>query len=305
MFGMKNVNAYLFLDPAPILVDCGEQTEASWQALRKALKNQGLSPSDIQKIIITHAHVDHIGMAGQLCEINNAEVWIPDYAKDWVYDLENMRKRRTRLIIQTFDEFQVPQNSYIRDVFSQIFTSFQKAWGPIPAANIHTYTEGDQIALGKNTWEVIHTPGHCINQCCFFEPRERQLISADMLLPITPSPVIEANLMPPYNRTKSLPQMLQSYEKVKNLSPKIVYPGHGLPFENAKDVIAQQVARIHKRKNECLDHLKGGNLSVFEIFKRMYGKNIVGWPMLLGYLDLLESEGYIFQDEDNHFIIIS
>jgi len=63
IYGMKSVNAYLFLDPEPTLIDCGEKTDASWKALQSALAVYNLAVKDIKKVIITHAHVDHIGEA--------------------------------------------------------------------------------------------------------------------------------------------------------------------------------------------------------------------------------------------------
>ena len=73
MYGMKSVNAYLFLTPELTLIDCGEKTDASWDALQTALAKHGLAIKDIKRVIITHAHVDHIGMAHKISEESGAK----------------------------------------------------------------------------------------------------------------------------------------------------------------------------------------------------------------------------------------
>lgn len=60
------VNTYLFLDPEPVLVDCGLNTPESWIGLNSALNKHGISLKDLKKIIITHAHIDHMGLAGRI-----------------------------------------------------------------------------------------------------------------------------------------------------------------------------------------------------------------------------------------------
>ena len=73
IYGMKSVNAFLLKGDEPTLVDCGEKTPASFEALRAGLRREGLELKDLQKIVITHAHVDHMGMAAQVAEASGAE----------------------------------------------------------------------------------------------------------------------------------------------------------------------------------------------------------------------------------------
>jgi len=94
IYGMKTVNAYLFLDPVPTLIDCGEKTSASWDALVAALKKYGLQIKDIERVIITHAHVDHIGMAGKIAAHSKAQIWVNEYCYTWATDKEEMWARR-------------------------------------------------------------------------------------------------------------------------------------------------------------------------------------------------------------------
>ncbi|MEM6804279.1 MAG: hypothetical protein AAF696_22955, partial [Bacteroidota bacterium] len=100
-------------------------------------------------------------------------------------------------------------------------------------------------------------------------------------------------------------QLLASYSKLKELNISRAYPGHYDILENIDPLIEKQVNRIHMRKEEVYNYLKEGDMGVYDIFDKMYGRNFTGWSMLLGYLDLLEKEGRIQQKLNNSIIEIS
>ncbi|MEZ4886281.1 MAG: MBL fold metallo-hydrolase [Chitinophagales bacterium] len=293
IFGMKTVNAYLYLHPEPTLIDCGENSDASWQTLQKELAANDLKISDIKKVIITHAHIDHIGMAGRICEHSDAEIWVSEYAYDWAVDLETMRKLRLQIISEGLEAM---GDSPVNGLFKSIFTKFDSYWLPIPANRVKTFPMEGSLQFGGQTWQIIYAPGHCINQVCFYQPETLQLFSADMLLKITPTPVIDACLEPPYTRNKSILQLLDSYDKFSKLNINIVYPGHYEPFDYPKVIIEKQLSRIHQRKAECLKWISEGVSDFFGLIQKLYGKNfsLPTIPMLVGYLDLLLAENSIF-----------
>ena len=70
------VNAYLFTEPEPVLVDTGIKSDACWLALEEGLAQQGLAVGDISRVIITHPHVDHHGQAGAIAANSAATIWI-------------------------------------------------------------------------------------------------------------------------------------------------------------------------------------------------------------------------------------
>jgi len=75
-FPIGPANAYLFTGPEPTLIDCGIDSDESWQALVDALAQHGLTVADLQRVIVTHAHVDHMGMAGRIVANSQAKLWI-------------------------------------------------------------------------------------------------------------------------------------------------------------------------------------------------------------------------------------
>lgn len=293
IFGMKTVNSYLYLQPEPVLIDCGENSEGSWKALQKGLAANGLKISDVKRVIVTHAHIDHIGMAGRICEHSDAEIWVSEYTYDWAVNLQQMRDLRLKVITNTLEEL---GDSPVNQIFKKVFSDFTDYWLPIPKSRVKVFSMTDTLQFGGQNWQVIHAPGHCFDQACFYQKKSKQLFSADMLLKVTPTPVIDANTEPPYTRNQSIVQLLESYQKFSELEVNMVYPGHYKPFDNPKAIIEHQVNRIRQRKLECLKWIEGGVSDFFSLLQKLYGAkfSIPAVPMLVGYLDLLQQENRIF-----------
>ena len=76
---ISSVNAWLFTEPEPTLIDCGLKTEESRLALEAGLAQQGLQLEDIQHIIITHAHEDHSGLARSFDHATLNAVVVPSF----------------------------------------------------------------------------------------------------------------------------------------------------------------------------------------------------------------------------------
>lgn len=299
IYGMQTVNAYLFLKPEPVLIDCGEGGEQSWEALTSALSQYGLKAGDIAKVIITHAHVDHMGGLAEFCRNSDAEVWVSDLVYDWAVNVEEMRRQRVDVIDRAILDLHSDPQSQLRQMLMAVYKGFGNNWTSVPEGRVRRFGLNEDLNMGGRTWQTLYMPGHSSTQSCFFDQGSGELLSSDMLIRITPTPVIEANPTPPYQRIPSLPQMLDSYEKIRQLKIQTVYPGHYESFGAAHDLIDKQVSRIHVRKEQCLDLIRGGTGDFMTLLQQMYGKRMTlpAVPMLLGYLDLLMAEDKIYSTE--------
>ncbi|MEM7367199.1 MAG: MBL fold metallo-hydrolase [Bacteroidota bacterium] len=295
IYGMKTVNAYLFTDPEPVLIDCGEGSEQSFQVLTQELQRHGLKMSDLSTVIITHAHVDHMGCLSTVAAHSDAEIWVSDLVYEWAVNVEEVRRIRVEAIDRVILDFHSDPDSPLRQMLMSVYHGFGNNWGSVSADRVRTFGITDPLEFGGRRWETLYTPGHSNTQSCFYHAESRELISSDMLLSITPSPVIEANPDPPYERIPALPQMLDSYQQINQLAIDQVYPGHYEPFTEAHEMIQKQVARIHFRKEQCLGLIKAGHADFMSLLQQMYGKrmSLPAVPMMVGYLDLLLAEGKI------------
>jgi glyoxylase-like metal-dependent hydrolase (beta-lactamase superfamily II) len=148
--------------------------------------------------------------------------------------------------------------------------------------------------LGGAKWQVLHMPGHASHQTCFYQPESRQFLSADMLLPKTPTPIVER---PSANQPRqlALPTFIQSLARCEALDIDTVYPGHGEPFQNHRQLIQRQRNRIQRRKKDSLALIQQGYHTAFALMNQMYAHypptfRFAGLWMLIGYLDLLLAE---------------
>lgn len=297
------VNAYLFPEPEPVLVDTG--VKADWALLQDGLAAHGFSVADLSRVIISHAHVDHFEAASLIAAASDAQIWVSDAAYDWVARPETLWPKRIAFYRDVF----LPQTAVPPQMVEIILNYMQTTAAtcdPIPAGRLVTFPVDGQLEIGGMIWQVYHTPGHASHQTIFYQPETRRLLSSDMLLQRTPTPVVEC---PPNghpraggDRIPALPQFLNSLALVEGLDVDIVFPGHGEPFHNYREIIRQQRARIMQRKAECLDWMRQGHDTAAAITQQMYANRpatimFAGLWMVIGYLDLLLAENAITVQE--------
>ncbi|MFT5195880.1 MAG: glyoxylase-like metal-dependent hydrolase (beta-lactamase superfamily II) [Cellvibrionaceae bacterium] len=306
-FAIGSVNAWLFTEPEPILVDCGQKTADCIQALVAGLAEHNLTIGDLKKVVITHAHVDHAGLAGYIAENSEAEFWVSEYAWEWVCDLDTQWAARTLFMHETVIKGGMPAAT--AEKLHASMGRIHHIWEPVPVERMVRFTTDSKLQMGGSAWDVIYAPGHTTSQTCFFEPESGMLISADMLLHMAPVPVIERNAQleedGTVTRAPGLLQHMRSLETFYALDATAVFPGHGDEFAKPhREMIDRQRGRIHKRKEQCYELVAAGNQTIFGLTNIMYAhfpedSRITGFAMVLGYLDLLIDEKRVLQEIDD------
>ena len=291
------VNAYLFTDPEAVLVDAGVKTAECWDVLTAGLAAHGLTPKDLSQIVITHAHVDHFGLAAQLVEESGATVRIAEPGVAWVTESGDMWQKRMDYYR---DDFLAhvglsPDNAEATITGMRALDALAD---PIPKSAIVPFKVDGTLSMGGATWQSVFTPGHASMQTCFYELESRQFLSADMLLSMAPTPVVEQPPEGSAQRIPALPQFMDSLNRLEPMDIGEVYPGHGEPFTDHRALIARYRARILDRKNECLRLVDEGVDTAPALVERMYanyprGLSLPALWMMVGYLDLLQIEGCI------------
>lgn len=294
LYGMKSVNAYLFLSPEPVLIDCGEKSVASWEALQSGLSIYGLSVKDLKKVIITHAHVDHMGMAAKVAEESDAEIWVNEYSYDWAINTKEMWGNRIKLMKKQFlGDLDKNEETKAMSQMLETFTSIVvNAWDKLPVDRVKVFPMSGTINMGGTDWQIIYAPGHSITQTCFYQKEKKWLIAGDAVLRITPTPVFDFSIDNPEIRVNSLATMIETFQKLAKLSIDKVFPGHYEPFGAHDQLLQSQLDRIQSRKEETYTLIEGGKNRFFQLFDILYVNrlNMPGMSMLRGYLDLLIAE---------------
>lgn len=295
-WSMGSVNAYLFTRPEVVLVDAAVKTDACWEMLVDGLAMHGVAVADISRVVITHPHVDHFGLAGRIVAESDATVWICELGAPWLTDMYSMWAARLAYYRNEF----LPPLGLPPDVNELILAGMRGLAAhadPVPASRLITFRPDGALQMGGAGWQVIHTPGHAAAQIVFYQPETRRLLSADMLLAVAPAPVID-HPAPGELRAPSLPLFLRSLDAMEALEVDTVYPGHGRPFGEHRAVIARQRERIAGRKAQCLELIRAGQTTIPQLLESMYAHQppagrVAGLWMMIGYLDLLLGEGVV------------
>ncbi|HWJ63696.1 MBL fold metallo-hydrolase [Aquihabitans sp. G128] len=297
-FPVGPVNCYLLLGSNITVVDPGMVWRDSTDQLTAFLAEAGLTPADVDTIVVTHGHPDHFGAAGWLSDRADAPVVcgraeVPKLLGP-LGRLQNGELGGSLGIPDT-----------LRDTFASFYTGVSRFTTTISDHRVTPVDDLDTLSLGGRTWTAQVTPGHAAGHLSLRDETGDVLLSGDHLLGnITPNPVIEPDLELPDGRRRSLTEYLASLDRFEAMAPKLVLPGHGPGFSDVPALI--ELTRNHhdQRCIEVLDLVRTlGTPTPFDLsvamFPRLEGfSHMLGISEALGHLDLLEDAGQVHRISD-------
>ena len=297
------VNCFLIPGEELTLIDCGYYTAENWQIFQEKVSEQGYQVSDIEQVIITHEHSDHIGLLPEIMAHSKAIIRMPKAIEAWFTQPEQKKSAQLAFAKKLFRLLGFPKHQLAAAFqFVEASRTIRKIED---LSQIQYFEEGDHLRFGNTDWAVLNTPGHCPTQYIFLQKEQKRVFGSDMLLPIAPMPIIANNPKTPGQPNRALFELLQSYERLKALDIQMVYPGHGKRFGPANRLINLQLDRIQQRKEECFNWIKSGLTTPYQINRAMYPyqqmpPDFSGLYMVLGYVDLLEGEGDILIEKEEN-----
>jgi glyoxylase-like metal-dependent hydrolase (beta-lactamase superfamily II) len=280
-FPIKTSNVYFIDEPPKTLVDTGIKTEESFEALNKALEEIGTSVTSVERILITHCHIDHYGQAKKLSALSGASIFI--HPKEY-------GRMRSFIHIFGFLKLILLRNGAPEALVNEIIhhvESGQKLSDPLEEAFF--LEDGDAIQFQSMRWKTIHCPGHSPGLICFHWPQKRILFAGDHLLKeITPNPTLNVPEYGPPFQYPSLKQYLASLEKIEKLDVSLLLPGHGEEVRDPKGLIKKIFDHHRERVNHVLSSLSRGEKTPFEIAMDLFP----GLPPFEVFLGISEVVGH-------------
>ena len=290
-FPLSTTNVFFIDEPPRTLVDAGIKTEASFEALEKGLETIGFSLNSIERILITHGHIDHHGQAKRLSSLSSARIYI-----------HPVEYGRIRSIIHSlgFLKMILLRNGIPEGLVNQallFIESAQKMGDSLDEAFF--LNDGDSIPFQSMTWRTIHCPGHSPGLICFYWPEKKILFSGDHLLKeITPNPLLSVSNNDFPFHYPSLKEYLASLKKVENLDISLLLPGHGEVMSETKGLIEKIFFHHRERMDRVLAILSEGEKTSYEIAMDLFPgvppfEIFLGISEAVGHLEILRDKGRV------------
>ena len=272
-FNVEEVNAYLVEgDSGYLLVDAGWNTDYTLDSLQKQLAEIGITVGDISRIVITHVHPDHYGLAGRLKQMSGASLAFHEIEKGFI---ASRYVNMDALLEQTATWLGVngvppDELAGIRDAtlgLEQYIVPTQ------PDVALHG---GEEISTGKFTFKVLWTPGHSRGHICLYEPDKRVLISGDHILP-TITPNIGKH---PQSGENTLGNYLDSLKDIRKLDIGLVLPGHETPFDKLRPRLDELIRHHQARNREILAAVKAHPKTAYQIATEITWRVTGNWQSM-------------------------
>lgn len=242
---LVSTNCYLIESEAGhLLIDAGWSSDTAWQTLWRGLEAAGVkvAPGCIDRLLITHVHIDHIGMAGRIKEAFGARVLMHSYEQA----LLEPRYVEPKLLLGQMTEW-LKSNGVPESALAELRDVSLPLTGKLIAKPDQTLNGGETLFAGAYRWQVIWTPGHSSGHICLYEPEHQVLITGDHILP-GQTPNISLH---PQSTPNPLADYLDSLEQIRHLPVKLILPGHGEPFADLPGWLAH-TAEHHQRRLDAL-----------------------------------------------------
>jgi glyoxylase-like metal-dependent hydrolase (beta-lactamase superfamily II) len=303
-FMVGRVNCYLIEDEPLTLVDTGPNSGKALDELERALAGHGHRIEDLERIVITHQHIDHLGLVDILARRSGAEVCALDLLAPVIERFSEEAEHDDELAERLMLRHGIP-----RDVVSalrSVSRSF-RAWGgstkvarPLP--------DGSDLEFAGRTLGVLHRPGHSPSDTLFHDRERRILLGGDHLIAhISSNPLISRPLggksgEPGSGRPRALLTYMRSLRETRAMELDLVLAGHGEPVTDHVKLIDDRFALHERRASKIGGLIEERPRSAYEIAQELWGNVAVTQAYLtlcevLGHVDLLLEDGSVREVE--------
>lgn len=251
-FALDHINLWVLddgdaVDGGVALVDTGVAT-ADTKAVWDALFAGPLAGRTVTRVICTHFHPDHMGLAGWLCDRFDVRLWAT--LGEWSFGL--------MLSMDHSDAFVETQVRFYRgagfdaaqlEAVRQRGNAYAARVEPLPR-NLRRLRDGESLAVGGRGWRVVVGHGHAPEHAALYCADLGLLISGDQVLPrISPN----VSVWPQEPDADPLARFMESLRRIKAEVPAdtLVLPSHGKPFHGLHARIDDLLAHHEDRLDDC------------------------------------------------------
>ncbi|MDQ3921779.1 MAG: MBL fold metallo-hydrolase [Actinomycetota bacterium] len=195
--------------------------------LMRGLEDRGVGPEEVEKVFLTHVHLDHAGASGNLTELlPNATFYVHEIGYPHLVDPSTLVKSATRIYGEE---------------------SMEEMWGEVravPEDRLEKLEGGEEIEAAGGILVAHYTPGHAYHHLAFYEPESGALFAGDVagvrlpgqsyIKPPTPPPEID------------IEAWKQSIEAIRKLAPETLYPTHFGSYQDTERHLSELEQRLQE-----------------------------------------------------------
>jgi glyoxylase-like metal-dependent hydrolase (beta-lactamase superfamily II) len=291
-----SVNAWLLRGEPLTLVDTGPREDAALSALERGLRREGLRIEDIELVLATHHHIDHVGLAATIRRRSGAVVAaldrVADYVERYAVELEEDRRFSRALMAH-------------HGVPDQVVADNEQFWACLRSRSEDApvdvrLADGATIRAGGRTLRVVWRPGHSTTDTLLVDDREGVALAGDHLLAtISSNTEIYAADRAGDGRGRSRMRYLDSLRRTARMPLTRLLTGHGAPVTDAGGLVRARLLDHERRCGRILAILADGPATAFAIARRLWPPATVAEQPLLvvweviGHLELLLASGRV------------
>ncbi|GCE18113.1 MBL fold metallo-hydrolase [Dictyobacter kobayashii] len=298
---LKTVNVYALVGPTGwVLVDAAIGNPSTREAFFAGIAQAGLNLKDLQAIVLTHSHPDHIGLAGDVYEVNAVPVLMHPLDSAGLQETWGTgAQAHFQLSSQFFARHGLPPAEHW---YTRLPPELQRTILHLPPQTaLQPIEDGQVLELAGEDYRVIWLPGHSDGQIGLWRERDGIFLVADHVLPrITPN----IGLYSPLDRPDPLADYFQSLTKVASLPAQQVLPGHGDPFDHLAIRVAEIIEHHQRRLKQIIDLLTIQPLHATQLTQQLFGDRLksnealhLAVAEILAHLEYLRLQKQLIQQQ--------
>jgi glyoxylase-like metal-dependent hydrolase (beta-lactamase superfamily II) len=298
-----SVNAWLLRGDPLTLVDAGPNSDEAMDALAAGLRRSGVRVEDIELVLATHHHLDHVGLLPAVRRRSGATVAVLDATADYVADCHGRIELDRAFSHRLMAAHGVPR-AVIDD--NEHFWEFIRSNSATFEADVRL-ADGDVIRAGGRDLDVLARPGHSRTDTLFVDADGALAFVGDHLLATVSSnteisPVGAAEGARPRPRT----EYLGNLARTAAMPLEMLLTGHGRPIESARALVGARLAEHRSRAARIAGVLLREPQTAYGIAGHLWPMRtvreqplLVVWEVL-GHLEILIAAGLAVEEHDAH-----